>query len=269
MADSYDPNLASPTATGSTAPAVTLEPPAPRSGIERLAKMSTTAGVGTGDYAALNNLAIIGFAVALLLGGLAFLSWLMLGIPAAALVCGVVALRQIGQSNGTQTGRFWAWGAVVISLGILGFVVGGWAVQNVKTKPDREAILAAVGAFDKAMADGDPAAAYRLTSPAFQQRVTEKQWVGTFAEFERVPELGAVTGVSWNGVPVLFDDPVENQPPTASVTVLFKYRKGGDPGRVPVGFSKTDGKWTIGAMPTLFRPPAKGKGRDQQDAGAQ
>src|SRR5437763_244038 len=69
-----------------------------------LHKMSTTAGVTNLGYVAVNQTAI----VAALLGlasALAFFGWLLLVIPIVGVVFAIVAIRQINDSSGTQTGR--------------------------------------------------------------------------------------------------------------------------------------------------------------------
>src|SRR3954451_18973037 len=83
--------------------------------LSQLHKMSTTAGVTNLDYVAVNQTAII----ALLLGlasGLAFFGYLLLIIPLVGIVFAIVAIRQITDSNGTQTGKGLAWGGLALCL---------------------------------------------------------------------------------------------------------------------------------------------------------
>ena len=267
MADTDHPNppsAADPTTTlGGTA--VADRPAAgPRSGIDRLTKMSTTAGLGSGDYAAVNTLAVAALAAAVVGGVATILSGVLVVIPVVALIVAVVALRQIRGSNGTQAGGWAAILAILLSVGAVGYVVGTWAVSEIRTRPDRQQLLALVADFDKAMAGNDHGAAYQLTTPAFRRRVPEKVWRDTFATFEVVPEYGGVVGVAWNGVPILFEQDPESQVRNAGMHVLFKYRKGGEPGRVPVGFSQVEGKWMINDMPTLFRRAPSGPAAKQE-----
>src|SRR5438067_1559244 len=70
--------------------------------IAALHKMSTTAGVGTTEYVAINNLAIVA-AVLGLVTGLAFFGAPFMLIGVAGILCGIVALKQITDSNGTQS----------------------------------------------------------------------------------------------------------------------------------------------------------------------
>src|SRR3954466_7577741 len=79
--------------------------------LAHLHKMSTTTGLGSGDYVAVNAAAIF-CVITGLASALALLDNLLLILPLACVVGGVVALRQISQSNGTQTGR----GLVLLGL---------------------------------------------------------------------------------------------------------------------------------------------------------
>src|SRR4051794_26864016 len=90
--------------------------------LHNLYRMSRTAGLGSGDYVAINNTAI----AALLLGVASTLSLLWpaaLVVAAAAIVCGILALIQISSSNGTQSGRALAALGILLALA-LGGVTG-------------------------------------------------------------------------------------------------------------------------------------------------
>src|ERR1700678_2675442 len=71
--------------------------------MSNLPRMSATAGAGSQEYVAINVASILG----LLLGIgslLAFMSPVLLFIPLFGLVVSIAACRQIGRSNGTETG---------------------------------------------------------------------------------------------------------------------------------------------------------------------
>src|SRR5436190_20115121 len=91
-----------PTQTPPAAP-----PAAAAAGDDHLAhlhKMTTTAGLGSSDYVAVNGTAVF----ALLVGvasALALMSEVLLILPLVAIVAAFVALSQIRHSNGTQTGK--------------------------------------------------------------------------------------------------------------------------------------------------------------------
>src|SRR5436309_1709781 len=89
----------------------------PADPLASLHKMSTTAGLGSEDYVAINAVSI----ATLLLGlasGLALPFTVLLILPLAGIVCGVLALRQIHGSNGTQSGRAFAIIGLLFSLGM-------------------------------------------------------------------------------------------------------------------------------------------------------
>jgi len=229
----------------------TAEHPRP-AGIESLKKMSTTAGLGSGDYAAVNTLAVAALMGALL-GGLALFTELLLVLPLAAIVCAIVALRQISASNGTQTGKLIAVAAIVISLGITGYVIGSRVVAGMQNKPDQEKLLALIAELDQRMAARDYAGAYQLTTPQFQSRINERRWVDTMLLFEGIADNGGIAGVSWNQTSIVYQDDPQSSLKKAWVGTLFKYRKGAPPNRIVIGFLRQDGKWLINELEALFK----------------
>ena len=87
--------------------------------LSKLYHMSNTAGVGTQEYVAINPTAV----AALILGlasVLALLGSILLVVPAAGIVCGLVAISQIRKSNETQTGLALAACGLVLSIGLGG-----------------------------------------------------------------------------------------------------------------------------------------------------
>jgi hypothetical protein len=105
-----------------------LETPGPvNDPIASLHRMSTTAGVGSTDYVAINTLAIVS-AVLGLVTGLAYFGAPFMLIGLAAIICGVVALRQISDSNGTQGGKGVAWMGIGLSLLMAG---GAFAIDRI------------------------------------------------------------------------------------------------------------------------------------------
>src|SRR5271155_3285734 len=80
-----------------------------------LHKMSTTAGLGSQDYVAVNVTSVVAvlFGLASLL---AIASPVLLVFPIVGVALSLIALRQVRNSNGTQTG---------IALAVLGLVLSG------------------------------------------------------------------------------------------------------------------------------------------------
>ncbi len=257
-------------------------------GIEGLKKMSTTAGLGSGNYAAVNTLAVVA-AVGIFAGLLSLLTNLLLVLPviaalpalprraypllaialgvawnvAAAAVlgeplpiaalCGVIAVRQIRQSNGTQTGLKLAVFAIVINLGIVGYVVGSQAYKTAQNKPDAEAIQGVLNDFSSRIASRDYAGAYQLGTPQFRSRVTEARFVGAMSAFEANADTGAVASIEWIGTPIDFQTDPQSASKMAWVGTLFKYRKNYPANRIPIGFVKVEGKWGVNDIPALFK----------------
>src|SRR5205085_7590050 len=89
--------------------------------LARLHKMSTTAGLGTTDYVAINALAVASVFLGLA-SLLAMLDPLLLVLPVLAIACSIWALTQIRNSGGTQSGRGLAVLGLVLSLGCFGVV---------------------------------------------------------------------------------------------------------------------------------------------------
>src|SRR2546421_5328731 len=114
-----DPSQSSPTQS----PAAPKAPLVDDDPLAHLHKMSTTAGLGSGDYVAVNGTAVF----ALLLGvasALALMTEVLLIIPLVCVVAAVVAWGQIRHSNGTQTGKGLVIVAMALGLGLGGFVLG-------------------------------------------------------------------------------------------------------------------------------------------------
>src|SRR3954469_19562554 len=90
--------------------------------LAHLHKMSTTAGLGSTDYVAINPVAVaaslLGLASALVL-----LDLLLGVIPLLAIGCAVVSLIQISRSGGTQTGRKWAVLGILLAIAFSSVVV--------------------------------------------------------------------------------------------------------------------------------------------------
>jgi hypothetical protein len=217
-----------------------------------LKKMSTTAGLGSGDYAAVSPVAIFALVASVL--GLLVVVWEYLAaLGVIGLICGIIALRQINRSNGTQTGRGLAWVAIVIGAGVTAWIAGSKILNEVRTRPHREQVLQLISSLDSACAKGDYRAAYQLFSPTFRDRVNEEEFLRTLTGN---PAFGSLVGVSWNNEIVYYD--VGSAGPKAAVAGgLFRFRLVSDTTRQPIEFSRDDeGKWKIQDLSMMF-PPKK------------
>jgi hypothetical protein len=224
--------------------------------LEHLTKMSTTAGLGSGDYAAISPLAVSSMVIGLL-GALALLNDFLLPVPAAAMVCGIIALRQIRRSNGTQTGKALAWAGVVLGGGIFFSLVGYYVYQEMRNRPDRQAIVQVIRDFDAACAKQDYKAAYQFFSQPFRERVSEDQFVKTLSGSREgvLAQLGSLEHVDWNQQIVFIDS--ETGPRSAVVGGLLKFQNHNEMSRQPIEFVEVNGKWVIRDLSTIFPPPKK------------
>lgn len=231
--------------------------------LARLHKMSTTAGLGSGEYVAVNGTAVF----ALLLGlasALVLLEDLLLIIPLVGLVAGVVAMRQIGQSNGTQTGK----GLVALAL-VLCLAFGGWVIfrkttEGMRTRADRQAIASLVTQLGEHLVAGNNDAAYGMFTGNFQGRLNRQVFEERASLIRENPTLGKLKGTATNGLvdfqvdettgaryaTAVVEFRVEKSRPDMQVTEETTLRKEGD-------------RWLIESMPTVFSPPRAGRGQPQ------
>src|SRR6476646_9155703 len=111
----------------SHAPQTNVTTPPGADPLAGLHKMSTTAGVTNLDYVAVNQTAIAAVLIGLL-SVVSFFGHLLLVIPVVGVIFAIVALRQISNSNGTQTGKGLALLALLLCLGLGGTAIGMEAV---------------------------------------------------------------------------------------------------------------------------------------------
>src|SRR4051812_32720499 len=162
------------TETRNTSPAPDAPDP-----LASLHKMSTTAGLGSGDYVAINPVAIFAIIMGVASALALFEETVLLLLPAAAIIGAVIALRQISKSNGTQTGRGLAIGAIVLALLFGGYTTVKAATEGIRTKNDRNAIGDLLTKLGQAAKAGDFHAAYSLFTPRFQERTPESKFSDT------------------------------------------------------------------------------------------
>ena len=141
--------------------------------LAKLHKMSTTAGIASADYVAISNLAV-GSAV---LGALTAFSWMTpyLGfIGLAGIIFGVLSLRKIANSNGTQTGKGIAVLGIVLSILLAGVGLGREYLRDRALQADKDAIDAQIGQLGKALVAGDAKAVYDMFDPVWRSLTSVK-----------------------------------------------------------------------------------------------
>jgi hypothetical protein len=215
-----------------------------------LHKMSTTAGLGTTEYVAINAPAV--FALILGLASvLAIVDNILLVVPIAGIVCAIVAMKQISNSNGTQTGRGLAIIGLLLSLGFGGYVVVNQLTEASRTRADREQIAKLVEAFGRDLIAGNYQAAYAKFSPRFASRVPLEQFERTMATRREFPVYGKLDGVTAASIFDFQSDPASGVR-LGAVRVNFKYANLDQPAQEDAVFRKVDGEWRIENLPTLF-----------------
>jgi hypothetical protein len=241
-------------------------PPSPASAeserdpLASLHKMSTTAGLGSQDYVAINSVSIVSILLGLA-SALVMLSKILLILPLAGIICGIVAWVQIRRSNGTQTGLILAIGGIVLSIGLAGYAIGMEATAYWRGEADRQQIVKLIDQFSGIVqnADTNPASlkeAYQLFDQTFQQRESEASFISRWKSLQNT--LGAIKSFRWNGANLPFDTDPATGDPTAAAQVIIEFKDPKNPeGRYTMTFRKTDNVWKVDNFPILFpeQPP--------------
>ncbi len=216
-----------------------------------LHKMSTTAGISSQEYVAINIPSVI----ALLLGMssvFAVLHPVLLLIPLAAVVTALASLSQIRQSNGTQTGRVFAYLGIVIALAIGGFVLVRELVQWQQSRADRAAVIARIEEMGRLVNAGDYEKAYGLFTPSFQERIKFDVFKARWEETQGFPTYGRIKSMEWNKTAIYFEQDPATRVKRGRAAALMRFEKSSEPARQPFDFRHTDGEWMFEDAPQLF-----------------
>ena len=216
-----------------------------------LHKMSTTAGVTSQEYVAINIPSI----VALVLGlasVVAVLNPVLLVIPLAAVVTAVAALKQIRESNGTQTGRGFAWLGIVLSLAIGGFVFARAVARHFQSQADRREIISKMEDLGRLVHERKYEQAYGLFSTRFQSRINRQTFDANWDAQQNFPELGPVVAIEWNRTGIEFKDDPNSGARVGYGGAWVRFQKGGEPARYVFEFRKSGQKWEIHDLPAVF-----------------
>jgi len=233
--------------------------------LSHLHKMSTTAGLGSGDYVAVNGTAvfalILGIASALIL-----LEDYLLVLPVICIAVSVVAWIQINRSNGTQTGKGLIIFALLCALGFGGLT--GWKKINdgIKTREDRQAISNVITNFGDAVRDGKFDQAYALTTERFQSRITRDRFDTQMKLVSENPTWGKLRGFKWNGLAEFAMDETTGSM-FGVAPVIFDSEKANNTLSDTLPFRKENGVWKIDNIPIMFGTQAQQNQQQQQRAG--
>jgi hypothetical protein len=219
--------------------------------------MSTTAGLGSQDYVAINPLAV----VAVLLGIASFLALfgtILLVVPVVAVIVAIVALSQIRNSNGTQSGTMLAWLGLVLGIGFAALVGGSAVVQRMATRADEQQIVALIEQFGQHIHEQRYDDAYALFTDRFQERIRRQRFVDLWTGMNNIQGFGRVAAIKWNGR-------LHHEVDHASDTryglgmIVISFEKSQMTDRQEARFRKTPGgEWRFDDIPQYFpaeQPP--------------
>jgi hypothetical protein len=236
-----------------TPPSETPNAPPSAGGDDPLAhlyKMSTTAGLGSTEYVAINGPSV----VAVILGlasALAVVDKILLIVPIAGVVCSIVALYQISKSGGTQTGRGLAALGLILSFGFAAYV-GYLTVAKVHPERADQAVLEKlVGEFSEDIKKGDFKKAYGLFSPRFQDRITEEKFAEVMGYVKAHPTYGNLRGLKTTGR-YAFESDANTGVRYGQVILLMDLDKFSEASRQDASFRLVGGTWTFENIPGLF-----------------
>lgn len=237
--------------------------PADDDPLSHLHKMSTTAGVSSQDYVAINIPSIIALVLGLA-SVLAAVFPVALLIPAVSVVFGLVSLSQIRRSNGTQTGRGFAYLGILISLAIGGFVLARQVVTRQQSRLDRDEIIARIEELGRYISAKDYDKAYAMFTDRFHARIDRAKFDATWDQMQSYPTYGAIKSMRWNQIDIAFEEDPESGSKQASAFTWVQYEKTAEPARNPFVLRKVGGKWMFDDAPQVFpaeRPRRRTSGR--------
>jgi hypothetical protein len=215
-----------------------------------LHKMSTTAGLGTQEYAAVNVTSVIAvlFGLASLL---AIASPVLLIFPIVGVALGVVGLRQVKQSNGTQTGA----GLAILGLALSGIItavlLSYQGFQVLQRRADQRAPASLAEKYGELVNQRKYAEAYDLFDSDFQIRVSKQAFISQLTSMQSQSYVPPITAISWNGLADFHFDDTGSETADAMLKVYFKGSAGEV--RVAVHFRRTgEGPWLIDNIPEEF-----------------
>lgn len=215
--------------------------------------MSRTAGAGTTDYVAVNNLAVAALIVGLL-GWLAVMDNALLLVPLIGIVLGIMAVLQIVRSNGTQTGMWLAVLGMVLSVGFAGYVGAAALAEQAAFKRDGQVIEQVRATLETSLGKGDYATSYGEFSPIFRQRMSVEEFADFWKNIESLQYGGKIIAVGWNGRMEAEKAP-ESLTRYTKVVWSFKVERQAEPFTREVVLMQVEDGWKVHDVQNLFPPP--------------
>jgi hypothetical protein len=227
--------------------------------LAKLHKMSTTAGLGVGDYVAINPMSVATLVVGLA-SAAAMLDPILLAVPVVAIVLGLAAITQIRKSSGTQGGLSLAIVGMIAAVGFTGLVGYREFTRRATEKIERQAVVALVDRFGETVLGGKAGDAWELFTPTFHEAFDRQQFILICGTLQHGPAIGSITSMKSNGF-VKFDTYSENnakdQFAQTMMVVTFKSKQDGSSfnDRYDVVLRKVGDAWKIERLDTFFTPP--------------
>ncbi|MGH7214401.1 MAG: DUF4190 domain-containing protein [Tepidisphaeraceae bacterium] len=215
--------------------------------------MSTTAGVGTQEYVAVNSPSV----AAILLGlasGLALLNPILLVIPIIGVVTAIVALRQIRDSNGTQTGRLLAWGGLLVSVVFVALAGGEQVRQGMEVRENRGALAASIKKLEGHLIAEQYDQAHAMFGVRFIERVTPADFKLRWDQLQNMPAYGKLKAIEWNER-AQFDTDPQTGDRYARGLIDLRMEKLPQPFRQEIIFRRSGAQWQVEDIPGLFQAP--------------
>jgi hypothetical protein len=229
--------------------------------LARLHKMSTTAGVTNIDYVAVNQTAVVALVLGVL-SAVALFGPLLLVVPVVGIVFAVVAIRQINDSSGTQTGKSMAWAGLALCVVLGGAEIAREVIGTVSVRKDEERIAATLSQLGKELRAGNYPTAYALFDEDFRGKVTAEAFKQRWEAIQAPTPLGRVVVMEWNGMRPYFEQAGGTK--TATARARLKFDNGAEE-RFEVVMHQVGDKWLVLRFPTVF--PDKKPRPGQQDDG--
>ena len=235
-----------PTQSGN-APSASAEPDP----LHNLYRMSRTAGLGSGDYVAINNTSVLAFLLGLA-GVLALLTFMMVVVPIAGVMCGALALFQIRSSNGTQTGQVFAVLGILFGLAFGGIAVANAVRDNIAERQNEQEVAKTVKSLSDLISTQQYAQAYQtLFSEEFRKEFPEDVFTTRWENINR--STGAIKAIDWGGR-AEFETVKGTNTRRGYTKALFKFDTVEEPSPVAITLLEQDGVWMVNRIGDIFDP---------------
>jgi hypothetical protein len=194
---------------------------------------------------------------AVLVGVLSLLSFfgpMFLIVPAAGVVVAILALRQIADSGGTQTGRPLAWAGLALCVGLGGAELVALLTGTLSVRNDERGISAALVELGGVLREQKYKDAYALFDDEFQNRVDAKRFTSTWTAVQSKDGLGRLESLKWNGVRPQFLTLGGSR--AAYVKALVKFERSAEE-RFDIVLRQVGDRWLVAQLPAFFPDKAK------------